>query len=442
MNILQIVSASRTGGVERHVVVLSDLLRQRGHRVTTFCPPGEWLPAQMRGAGLPVQEVAMHGMRQSYDIARAMPQFVRDHKIDLIHSHLTRATYLGYLTGRWTRLPVVSSVHVMTRDFVYRRLFPKPGNHIITVSEYLRDSLISQGIPAARVRTIHNGTNFGADFFASQSNASDPAHSASLRYDAARLEEREEREERELAGIREARDERAVSAGRPTGLRLRDDAGCQEEATGEEFETYRGGSSQASGTRLTVHSEWSVPQDAELIGLFGRIEEFKGPYVLTQAVRRIIMSRPRAYFFFVGPIAPDVQQALWEIADRDGVVDRLRFTGGRDDVPRLMAAMDVVTLPSRYEACSMAIIEAMMLGKPVVATRAGGNPELIRDGETGLLIERTPDALAQAIIRILADPLWKRQMGEAAQARAVRRFSAGVMVNQIEALYEEMTAKK
>ena len=133
-----------------------------------------------------------------------------------------------------------------------------------------------------------------------------------------------------------------------------------------------------------------------------------------------------------------MQQALWEIADRDGIVDRLRFTGGRNDVQRLMAAMDVITLPSRYEACSMAIIEAMMLGKPVVATRAGGNPELIKDGETGLLIERNPDALANAIIRLLADPLGKLQMGEAARRRAITRFSASVMVNHIEALYQEM----
>ncbi len=230
--------------------------------------------------------------RESCKIARLLPQIARDHNIDLIHSHLTRATYFGFLTGRFAHLPFVSSVHVMTRDFAYRRLFRKPGSHIITVSEYLRESLLHQGVPEARVRTIHNGTDFCS-----------PA-------------------------------------------RLRQDV-------------------------LTVHSEWSVPQDAELIGLFARMEEFKGPFVLTQAVRQIVEARPRAYVFFVGPIEPNVQQELSEIADADGVVDRLRFTGQRNDVRRLMSAMDVVTLPSRYEACSMAILEAMALGKPVVATRGG-----------------------------------------------------------------------
>ena len=406
MNILQIVSAARTGGVERHVVVLSDLLRQRGHQVTTLCPPGDWLPAQLREVGVPVEEVAMHG-RRSYKVVRELPQFVRDNKFDLIHSHLTRATYFGFLTGHLTRLPVVSSVHVLTHDFVYRRLFPRPGNQIITVSECLRDALLRHGIPEARVRTIHNGTNFGVNVLSPDAM---PAP------------------QREL--LRE--EEHAVHAGRSLGGRLR-----SEEETAEEFDSYRR-QSRPRPECLTVHSEWSVPQDAELVGMFARMEEFKGPFVLTQAVRKIVAARPRAYFFFVGPIEAEMQQALWEIADRDGIVDRLRFTGGRDDVPRLMAAMDVVTLPSRYEACSMAIIEAMMLGKPVVATRAGGNPELIQDGETGLLIERNPDALANALIRILSDPLHKLQMGEAARQRAMSRFSASVMVNQIEALYKEM----
>lgn len=432
MNILQIVSASRTGGVERHVVVLSDLLRQRGHRVTTLCPPGDWLPSQLREVGLPVQEIAMHGF-PSYKVARALPQYVRDNKFDLIHSHLTRATYYAFLMGRLTRLPVVSSVHVLTHDFVYRHLFPKPGNQIITVSECLRDAMLRQGIPAARVRTIHNGTNF----FPPDPR---PVHSV----------ENLLKEE----NLKEEKAEQIVHAGRGGAVRLlpnvtedaQEDFSAEafgaetfdtEKFGSEEFDPYRR-QSRPRPESLTVHSEWSVPQDAELVGLFARMEEFKGPFILTQAVRKIVAARPRAYFFFVGPIEAEMQQALWEIADRDGIVDRLRFTGGRNDVQRLMAAMDVITLPSRYEACSMAIIEAMMLGKPVVATRAGGNPELIKDGETGLLIERNPDALANAIIRLLADPLGKLQMGEAARRRAITRFSASVMVNHIEALYQEM----
>ena len=83
-----------------------------------------------------------------------------------------------------------------------------------------------------------------------------------------------------------------------------------------------------------------------------------------------------------------------------------------------------------------------MLGKPVVATRAGGNPELIQEGETGLLIERNPDALANAIIHLLSDTPRRLEMGAAARLRALSRFSAGVMVNRIEALYEELVTTR
>ena len=427
MNILQIVSASRTGGVERHVVVLSEILRRRGHNVTAICPPGEWLPDQLRHVGVPVEEIIMRGM-EFCKIARLLPQFVRSHNIDLIHSHLTRATYFACYTGRMARLPVVSSVHVMTRDIAYRRLFRRPGHQIVTVSEYLRQALLHQGIPGEHVRTIHNGT----DFCASELPTPGELPLAS-EWPATETENLRELElcatgARRFPPLPEAADVettlRALSGAR----------GMESIGGGREMSVQ----SRPRQDVLTVHSEWSIPQDAELIGLFARMEEFKGPFVLTQAARQIVTARPRAYIFFVGPIEPNIQQELSEIADADGVVDRLRFTGQRDDVRRLMSAMDVVTLPSRYEACSMAILEAMALGKPVVATRAGGNPELIRDGETGLLIERTPDALAQAIIRLLSDPSQRAQMGAAAHNRAQTSFSAGVMVSQIESLYHEM----
>ena len=120
------------------------------------------------------------------------------------------------------------------------------------------------------------------------------------------------------------------------------------------------------------------------------------------------------------------------------MAERFRFTGQRDDAQRLMSEMDVITLPSKYEACSMAIIEAMALGKAVIATRAGGNPELVRHQETGLLIERDPKALAEALITLLANARQRQQMGEAARQRALHLFSAETMVNNIEALYHRM----
>jgi glycosyltransferase involved in cell wall biosynthesis len=371
VNILQLVSSSRTSGAERHVVVLSDRLRLRGHHVVAVCPPGDWLPEQLRAIEVPAYEMEMRGMR-AYNVLWNLHRFVREHKIDLIHAHLTRATYFGLLTGRMAQVPLVSSVHCRTHDVAYRFLFPPHRSRIITVSDYLRDGLLRKGVPPSRIQTIYNGTDF-----------------------------------------------------------------CFEEPGSS---TIPGTTGKGPAEALPVHAELSLPPDAELIGLFARVEEFKGHYILAQAARRIVAARPRAYFVCVGPVDPQIQRDLWEIAASDGVADRLRFTGVRDDIPRLMSAMDVVTLPSRYEACSMAIIEAMALGKPVVATRAGGNPELVKDQETGLLIERNADALAQALISILSNAGCRHQMGLAARQRAEAQFSARVMVDQIEHVYGEMLA--
>lgn len=386
MNILQIVSSSRMSGAEKHVTVLSDRLRQRGHKVTILCPPGGWLPEQLRALEIPTLEMPMHGTR-FWPTALNIARLAQDYRIDLIHTHLTCATYHGFFSGRLSRLPVVSSVHVLSHDFVYRWLLPRRGNRIITVSEFVRNGLLKQGVPPSRIRTIYNGTEFCQE---------------------------------EADGVVAATGIESHTPPRNARTAVLDPATLDLQS------------------ELPVRAELNVPPDAELVGIFGHVHEFKGHPILVQAARAIVAARPRTYFVCVGGAQPQVQRMLWELAAADGMAERLRFTGMRNDVQRLMAAMDVVTLPSRYEACSMAIIEAMAMGKPVVATQAGGNAELVLNDQTGLLIDRNPPALATALVSILGDADRKRSMGEAARCRAEERFSARVMTRNVESLYEEM----
>jgi glycosyltransferase involved in cell wall biosynthesis len=189
---------------------------------------------------------------------------------------------------------------------------------------------------------------------------------------------------------------------------------------------------------LSARAELGVPADAALVGVFGRVDEFKGQHILVRAASGIVSRCPSAYFAFVGHAEPAIQQGLWEMAGADGVSDRLRFTGVRDDVARLMDAVNVVVLPSRTEACSMAIIEAMTAAKPVVATRAGGNPELIEDGVTGLLTDRTPEAVGNAVSALCCDPERAAAMGAAGRDRALRLFTADTMAANMEALYSDI----
>lgn len=346
------------------MVVLSRWLQQRGHSVTAVCPPGDWLPEQLRQAGIPSIEIPMHGARASNAILR-LRQIALEQQVDVIHTHLTRATYMGYFAGNLSRVPVISTVHVLTRDFAYRWL-PRKNHWFVTVSDYLRNRLIARGVSAARIHTVYNGTDFLAP-------------------------------------------------------------------SAERAEDYI-----APAASLSVRAELGLPADAQLVGQIGRVDSFKGAPILVRAAKEVTARCPRAYFVFVGDAEPGVQQALWEMASQDGTDDRLRFTGVRDDVPRLLNAMDVMTLPSINEACSMAIIEAMTLGKPVVATRAGGNLELVKESVTGLLVERNASALAHALTELLPNPDRRKAMGRAAQERASSLFSAQVMAQNMEQVYRQI----
>ena len=115
----------------------------------------------------------------------------------------------------------------------------------------------------------------------------------------------------------------------------------------------------------------------------------------------------------------------------------MRFLGFRQDIPALLAMCDVFVQPSLSEGLSIAILEAMAAARPVVATRVGGNPELVVDGETGLLVEAADaKGLASAMIRILRDPAEARRFGNNGLSRASTRFTAAAMVREYEAIYD------
>jgi len=115
----------------------------------------------------------------------------------------------------------------------------------------------------------------------------------------------------------------------------------------------------------------------------------------------------------------------------------MRFLGTRDDVPELLAALDVLVLCSHSEGLSLTLLEQSAAGKAMVATAVGGNAEIIADGQSGLLVPLGDDAaLAGAICGLLADPERARALGQAARLRFIREFTLGRMVSRYVALYE------
>jgi glycosyltransferase involved in cell wall biosynthesis len=119
------------------------------------------------------------------------------------------------------------------------------------------------------------------------------------------------------------------------------------------------------------------------------------------------------------------------------------FAGHRTDVPEILQALDIFVLPSNWEGLPNAVLEAMAAGLPVVATRVGGVPEVVVEGQTGILVPpRDPNALADALLTLLRDPNLRRRMGQAGRQRVQEYFSVDQMVSKTETLYEQLLSEK
>jgi glycosyltransferase involved in cell wall biosynthesis len=169
---------------------------------------------------------------------------------------------------------------------------------------------------------------------------------------------------------------------------------------------------------------FGLPEAGPLVGIFGRLQRWKGMHVLVEAMPTVLAAVPDARAVIVGgehALEPDYEASLRSLIGRLGLDERVILAGFQREVPEWMQAMDVIVHASDHEPFGIVIIEAMAAGKPVVATDAGGPREIIEHGETGLLVEfEDPDGLAAAVLRCLQHPNQALDMGQAARLRASR----------------------
>lgn len=158
LRVLQIVSSSTTSGAERHVYSLSKLLHDWGHHVEVVTPEGGWLPGVCRDADIPVHQTVMRGSGW-FRTFGYMLRRLKAGQIDVVHTHLTRATYFGAMSGFLRRVPVVATVHIANHDQVYKRM-ARGRNRLVAVSNYVRGMLHGRGIPDRFIDTVYNGTDF------------------------------------------------------------------------------------------------------------------------------------------------------------------------------------------------------------------------------------------------------------------------------------------
>jgi len=182
----------------------------------------------------------------------------------------------------------------------------------------------------------------------------------------------------------------------------------------------------------------------------GRLTPWKGQDDFLRAAAIVAERHPEARFLVVGDcVSSEAERAsdaayrddLHALADRLGIAHLVRFTGYRDDVPAVMNALDVFVLPSHFEPFGIVVLEAMAAARPIVATAAGGVPDIVDDGREALLVPpQAPEALAEAVARLLDDPALADRLGRAAEERVRDEFPIWRHAARVREHYEQLAA--
>ena len=187
--------------------------------------------------------------------------------------------------------------------------------------------------------------------------------------------------------------------------------------------------------------EFGINFDDLVVGVVAKLWEGKGHRDILIAAKEVVKEIPNVKFMFVGEgyLRRELEKLTQELELDNHVI----FTGFRRDIPEITAIFDIAVLASYYEGMGRVLLEAMVLAKPVVATKVGGIVDVVEDGKTGFLVPpKNPKALAEAMIRLLSDERLRKIMGKEARKRIDTRFSAQAMVSKIEEVYQELIKRK
>jgi glycosyltransferase involved in cell wall biosynthesis len=190
-----------------------------------------------------------------------------------------------------------------------------------------------------------------------------------------------------------------------------------------------------------VRAQHGVPREALLLGTVANLLPLKGYEVMLDAFPAILAAMPTVHYLIIGGGGAEYCARLKAMTVERGIAERVHFTGFQESVASYLSALDLYVHPSLKEAFGLAVVEAMAMGKAVVATTVGGLPEVVAEGETGLLVPPgDAESLAAAVVSLLEDKVRREQMGRNGSARAQERFSLDASVMHMEQLYGEILA--
>jgi len=188
-----------------------------------------------------------------------------------------------------------------------------------------------------------------------------------------------------------------------------------------------------------LREELGIPPGAPVFGTVSVFRRLKGLQFLLEASREILRVLPEARLLLAGK-GPQ-EENLRQQAEALGIGKSVLLPGFREDIPRVLNTIDVFVFPSLQEALGTAILEALAMGKAVVASRVGGIPEVVEEGKTGFLVEPgNPAAIAGKVLLLLKNPELRGQMGDRGRRFVEAQYDNRLMVRRLEALYRELVA--
>jgi len=358
MRVLHSESSTGWGGQENRTLNEMIAMRDRGHEMAVVSRPGARILERAKEAGFAAYAVDMRGALDLPAIVK-LRRLMREFRADIVNTHSGRDTQLAGMAARSmgkNRPRVVRTRHLalpITSRFTYSTLPDK----VVAVSSFVRDYLVSAGIPDGQVEAV------------------------------------------------------------PTGIDL------------NRYTPADGGG--------TLRSELSLPDATVLVGTVAILRVKKGHADLLRAAKTVLQSFPDTHFVIAGdgPQTENLQRLIVEL----GMEARVHMLGLRRDVMNVLQSLDLFVLPTHQEALGTAFIEAGAMGLPVVATDVDGVPEVVVDGETGVLVPpRDPAALAVAISGFLENPARRRDFGDNARRRVGSEFSREVMARRMQNLYASL----
>ena len=211
-------------------------------------------------------------------------------------------------------------------------------------------------------------------------------------------------------------------------------------SSGIDFSSFEEDSS-ALTSKDYLHREFSFAVDDYLVGIVAHLADHKGHQYLIQATKILKQQAPKIKTIIVGegPLSMELDRQAKEL----DVEDIIFFLGFRKDIPKILSSLDLFVLSSHLEGMGSSILDAMASRLPVVATKVGGIPEVVINGETGLLVPpRNPSALARAILMLYSDKTLASRLGQKGYELVHRKFSAEAMADKVVRLYEKIGLRK